>query len=422
MALRLYSKSFPALLLLCLCFQWLNAQIYKDHGKTRFTFAQSTIGYDLEFTPATGHGFRYQNGDLEKLTFGNTVTPVISITGLHFWGRAEFFTSISLPSWSLDKTQPFSFSRYAGTGFKFFVLPIRKKGLSPYVGSSIGAFAFKVDDAATLKRVEFPVLAGITYSFNHGLLEAGVNYYARNKYDYFVSKDVVAPLSTPHLAFVIDYKYFFDLSFRPSSAPNEGLAKGSDKGQQKLNSFFVAAGPAYSFLLSRSSYNTSMRPYLDDYKITSLFPDLGLGYYHYKRDAALNISYRGYSMELKGFDVQQSVKRRSFAFELYKFVGDYHGFVPFIGPLVSRERFGVKETQSGVTTIDNQYDFWAAGVIGGWDIRPRRIDWWGVRTNIRYFPGLNLKLTGSHSLALSQLEVNFLQLIIYPTRLMTTGG
>ena len=161
-----------------------------------------------------------------------------------------------------------------------------------------------------------------------------------------------------------------------------------------------------------------MRPYLDDYKITGFFPDLGLGYYHYKSDAALDLSYRSYSVSLIGFDIDQSIIRKSFALELYKFLGDYHGFVPFIGPLVSRENFNVTETESVAVTLEKTYNFWAAGIIAGWDIRPRRVDWWGVRTNIRYFPILDLELNSSAGFSLNQIEVNFLQLIIYPNRLV----
>ncbi len=390
------------------------AQVYQEYGKNRFTFAQSTFGYDLEYTPATGSSYRYQNGSVNKFTFGNSVTPVISITGLHFWGRAEFFTSISLPSINFSDDEPFSFSRYAGTGFKYFILPVHKHRLSPYIGSSIGAFSYRLDNAATFKRVEFPLLAGLTYTFNRGLLEIGVNYYTRNEYNYYVTKELDVPLNTPKFTFCIDYKYFLDLSFR-SSNTDDTRAGGRD-GKGKLNSLFIAAGPAYSFLIGRSSYNRSERPYLEDYKITDLFPDLGLGYYHYRTDAAINLSYRSYNTKLDGFDVYQSVRRRSLAVEFYKFLADYHGFVPFIGTIVSRENIRLRETESSQTTINNEYGFWSGGIIAGWDIRPRRVDWWGVRTNIRYFPRIELDVNATQSISLNQIEVNFLQMILYPGR------
>ena len=183
-----------------------------------------------------------------------------------------------------------------------------------------------------------------------------------------------------------------------------------------LSSIFLAAGPAYSFIIGNSSYNRDIRPYLDDYKTTSLFPDLGIGYYNYHLDAAVNISSRFYSVSLSGFDVYQKVNRTSFGLELYRFVGDYHGFVPFIGPILTYEIINGLEIESGKTVFNHGSNFLSGGVIVGWDIRPKRTDWWGIRTNIRYFPFLKLPATLGKHLDLQQIELNFLQLILYPGR------
>ncbi len=107
------------------------------------------------------------------------------------------------------------------------------------------------------------------------------------------------------------------------------------------------------------------------------------------------------------FDVHQSVKRKSLALEAFKFFGDYHGFVPFIGPILSREFIQVREIESGNTTFDKTYHFWSSGIIVGWDVRPTKVDWWGVRTNIRYFPFLQVDMPANHQIDFQQIEVNF---------------
>ncbi len=148
---------------------------------------------------------------MEKFNFGNSITPVFTITGLHFWGHVEFFTGFALPSINLDKNF-YSFSRSAGTGFKLFPLQIRERRLTPFFGSAVSSFSYQLDEAVKLKRLEFPILFDITYSSKHGLIEFGVNYYSANSDQYYVNKYEAVNLSTPPLAFSLDYKYFSDFT------------------------------------------------------------------------------------------------------------------------------------------------------------------------------------------------------------------
>lgn len=85
--------------------------------------------------------------------------------------------------------------------------------------------------------------------------------------------------------------------------------------------------------------------------------------------------------------------------------------------MISKELIHVKEIENGNTAINNIHSFWTPGIILGWDVRPTRVDWWGVRTNIRYFPLLQLPVSANSEIDFQQIEVNFLQLVIYPSRL-----
>lgn len=400
----------------------LYGQVYVTEGKHRYTFAQTTIGYDLEFTPAIGYAFRKNaNGGNERFEIGGNINPIITITGLHFWGHAEFFTGFSLPNISISGNQPYSFRRFAGTGAKIFPLAIKEHGLRPYLGLAIAGFSFQSESGPKYKRVEYPLLVGLTYSFRHGLLELGANYYFSRNHQYFIAKDEHAPLSVPKLSFNVDYKYFFDFSMASKRRDSSGETEKTYeklKANKNLNSFTIAFGPAYSFLIGESSYNKSIRPYLDDYKITGIFPDLSIGYYHYRVDGNINFSYRAFKESLTAFDTRQSIERKSLAIEVYKFFMDYHGFVPFAGAIASWERLRFHEIENNQTIYAKTYSRWTPGIILGWDIRPTRVDWWGVRTNIRYFPLLKLKLDNGHTIDLRQIELNFLQFVFYPNRLI----
>lgn len=402
------------------------AQVYKEEGQNRYTFAQTTIGYDVDFTPSTGSSYFYNaDGELEKFYFRNKVTPVITITGLHFWGHAEFFTGFSLLNFDFGKASTnYLFSRSAGTGAKYFPWAITSGGFRPYVGLSIAGFKYKQDDGAVFRRVEYPLLLGLTYSFKRGIFELGGMYYYANDYQYYISRDQQVSLNTPPLSVNVDFKYYIDFSMASHRKDLNGENKKileSLTQRKRLSSVFIAAGPAYAFILGNSTYNQKERPYLDDYKITSVFPDFGIGYYNYRMDAALNISSRFYAASLSGHGVRQDVRRTSFGLELYKFFGDYHGFVPFIGPVLSYETLAAKESENNVEVFNSRRSFLTAGIIAGWDIRPTRTDWWGVRTNIRYFPNLSMEVKDGLSLHLEQIELNFLQLILYPNRFYPHG-
>ena len=395
-----------------------------DSLKTRYRFAQTTFGYDMDFTPLLGHSYRLNSaGDLEKFAIGNDLAPSISITGLHFWGRVEFFTGFSLGNIDVGASgRGGDYFRAAATGAKFF--PIRLKGgkLRPFLGVALSTFSYQQGEGVKMKRVDYPILAGFTYTFKRGLLELGMNWYYDPQYEYYVQKDLKVPLNIPAFTVFADYKYFFDLSITSERMEKNGeLAANLEllKTEGSLNTFSIAAGPAYSFFTGNSSHNEVEHPYLDDYQVSLVYPDVGIGYYYFNWDLTLNFSWRVMESKLSAFGVNQSVKRNSYGFEIFKFLGDYHGFVPFAGLIGSYEALNWQEDLNGRINFDHKTQRWIPGFIFGWDIRPTRSDWWGVRTNIRFFPYLKLPTSSGHAIDFQQIELNFLQMILYPNRIYT---
>ncbi|MEZ4905645.1 MAG: hypothetical protein R2822_29725 [Spirosomataceae bacterium] len=100
--------------------------------------------------------------------------------------------------------------------------------------------------------------------------------------------------------------------------------------------------------------------------------------------------------------------------ETYKFLGDYHGFVPYIGPTLSYENLTFKDTD-GSNIQPFQAQKVALGVIFGWDIRISRAETWLLRTNLRYTPNLHLEAEGK-KVMFDQMEFNFIQFVWFAGR------
>ena len=100
--------------------------------------------------------------------------------------------------------------------------------------------------------------------------------------------------------------------------------------------------------------------------------------------------------------------------ETYKFLGDYHGFVPYVGPTLAYEDLTFTDTDGNVSRTVQAKKV-AIGIIFGWDIRLSRAESWLLRTNLRYTPNLHLMAEGK-KVQFDQLEFNFIQFVWFPGR------
>jgi hypothetical protein len=155
----------------------------------------------MDFSPPSGYSYHLVNGNPERFKLNSNFTPVISISGLHFWGHMEFFTGFALRSTDLKPSSVYSFSRTAGTGFKVFPFQIRERGIRPFIGTSISSFSYQHQDAVRYRRLEAPLMFGLTYSFKHGLVEIGANYYTTKDKNYHLTKNETVKLGVPPYLF-----------------------------------------------------------------------------------------------------------------------------------------------------------------------------------------------------------------------------
>lgn len=185
----------------------------------------------------------------------------------------------------------------------------------------------------------------------------------------------------------------------------------------KLNGLTLAIGPSASMFLKTSDHNAAVAPYLGNHQLANVFADLGLGYYFYRPDVQVNLAYRRIRSSISAYDYTQEAERKTLALEAYVFFTDYHGFVPFVGPLIGQEWLKVSEVNpAGV----HETEKWAGlkpGITFGWDIRPNRLQAWYLRTNLRWVPNLNVKMSTNKTVTFDQLEFNFIQLVVFPNRL-----
>jgi hypothetical protein len=388
----------------------LAAQRPADPVARRYTFAELFVGGDVQQLPGVSDG---------ALDVPGRVAPRLTIGGLHFWGHADFAVTfpVGLATRGEGATRSMV-STGVETRGRWYVRPRRGDGLSPFVGGGLGGLDLEVGDGPLEARLLPMVQAGLVWRRGGMLYEAGWSARPRTSFTYPTSRTssaVVTPSS--HAIFVGAHRLF------ETTRGLEPLVKSGAWGRRearlrsagKLSGPSLAIGVSSPILTGSSAYTRTERPFLSDRAPGAPMLDLGLGWYHDGLDAHVNLAWRRARFESEAFAFTQAATRRSIALEAFKFLGDYHGFVPFVGPVVSLERLAVEETDAGQRVTDVSRNLVAPGVTFGWDIRPTRAQSWILRTNLRWFPNLRVPLeNGTHSL--DQLEFNFIQLVWYPGR------
>ncbi len=410
--------------LLATLFSSLVAQPYLD-GNRRYSFAQTVIGLDLQYLPQNGKSaFINSSNNVQDYKFGNTLIPRLTISGLHFWGHAEFYIHIPLANFNLKSVEGVkaTFSTSVETGMKFFPWRIEHHKLRPFVGFSLNTVYFTQSsdqngDGTDWVKARIPLHAGFTFNHKNSLIELGMSFYHHRQSEYYIDRAISRQIESPSLTFNIGYKFYFDTTLGASTWTENGYFDkkiNAMSEERLLDGLSVGLGYSSVFFVRESSYNNEIRPFLGNHKNGNTFFELGLGYYFFRPDIHLNISYRKMGASLGAYGLSQELSRNAITLEAYKFIGDYHGFVPFIGPAISFERLKAKETDQEQSIFDIKENKIAPGIIFGWDIRPTRLQSFVLRTNLRYFPALHLNPSDDLKISFDNIEFNFIQVVYYP--------
>jgi hypothetical protein len=392
------------------------AQVYEEGGHTRHRFAQLTVGLDFSHFPS-GEAITYQpvaTGQFASKKMDAMSQARLVIGGTHFWGKADFFVTIPILQFMNQ-----SIKQEVETGGKFFITRLKHHRLSPFVGAGFQYGGFRSGQGGHFERAQFPFSTG--FSFLHGswMLDFGISYFWNPSFNYYFEKALCRKIETPALRFSLGVKWMMETTLSAEKDWISGktqLLTDTLAKLKRLNGITLAVGPSSAFFTRPSTFNSSERPFLYQHKTVGVFPEFGLGYYFHTNDWQLNLLFRKNKSEKEAFGIKQQLSRSSLGFEAFKFLGDYHGFVPFAGMVLSREKMNFTEVDANGSTIDLTEERIAPGIVFGWDIRPNRLQAMLLRTNLRWTPNLGISVLGQGKMFLDQLEFNFIQLVVFPGR------
>lgn len=417
-------KQLFALFLLLMGINCLSAQDSLNFAEKRFRFAEGSLGADFEFIPASGRGAYLDPNSFKTIDFMYPAqfTPRFTITGLHFWRHADFYINVPVTNFLNREVgdSEFYYSTGPETGMKLYPFQIKENKVRPYVGISWNLMNYQQsvgdNEGQSILRSHAPLQFGFTYNKGDKLIELGGSYSYQNELEYYISREATEMIQLPPLSFHLSYRWLFDSSIKDAPEYFDGTIDkqvNQLRKLKKLSSFSFAIGASAS-LIDGNTYNEENNPFVDNIKMSNSHLDLGIGYYHEGIDAHANLTFRSIPFSNTSFNFRQEYNRRTLGLELYKFLFDYHGFVPYVGVVPSYGKHTFRNIDSGELLLEHIENKWTTGLIFGWDIRQDKRQWYILRTNLRYFP-INMNIDG-RDYSFNQFEFNLIQFVYYPTR------
>ena len=389
---------------------------YTQDWEKRHQFAKSYFGVSNYIITSLSSG-NYLTSSNQIATFEKSgfISPAVNIGATHFWGHADFYVSINTTDIKFQQDSiDNSYRLGTFTGLRIYPLASKSNKIRPYLGYKFSPFRYRQNnlDGATYKHTSvksvLDVGLGIQLPNLYFTLEYGR--VLNPEFETYLSRDVQSTDLFPKNLFQVGLNYMIETTKSASTEINRSLNKEFSASNQ--HGLFFAAGPSSSFPIGTSSYVQDLYPFLDDKSFPIIFPDIALGYHFTKPDIITAFSMRPINQKRSAYDYEHQLSRQSIILETYKFLADYHGFVPYIGLGMGYEKLEFTETNSDPVN-KNQL---SPAVVFGWDIRPSvKGDWWILRTNLRYYPFLKLHVENK-SLSLQHMEFNFIQFVMYPQR------
>lgn len=385
-------------------------QPYVTGGQTRHRFAQMTVGLETR-------SFLQDSSSVQANVLpmnGQTNQTRLLIGGTHFWGHADFFVAIPLVTFGNA-----GLGAGVETGMRLMPWRIEERKIRPFLGVGFQPMRFTKEASASQVFWRSPLTAGFVFNKNGFLIDCALSWYGMRSIAHF-DQIMQAKQWQPHpWSFGIGLRYMFDSTLSAEEAWQTGKTKqvtDALANTKRLNGITLAAGVSAAFFTRSSSMLANDFPFLHQHKIVQTFPELGIGYYWHRPDVQINLAYRGNNSTQSGFGYTHEMKRRALTLEAYHFLADYHGFVPFVGLSASLEKHVSSLDLPNEKPLTSTQIQLQPGITFGWDIRPNRLQAWYLRTNLRWFPSMDMVTNQGHALAFDQLEFNFIQLVIFPNR------
>lgn len=399
-----------------------SAQLYTEK-KSRHRFAQSYIGFNTQIVPAAGR-LVWQNQEQE---FPTTIMPHLTLGGLHFWGKLDFNMTLYLTNFGNLKLQNNGEVEYRSAGSlsaRYYPRRMEFKKLRPYMGAFLDFSSLGLGNKTHGKRYDgfitlMPV-GGISFALKNWQINAETTFLLNNKKTFYSSETQKNTFELPRTSFSLGIVRYFDNTIKEEKPTESGkTAKVTAKlaANKKLNSFSIGFSPSSAFFLQSPQFSEELES-LPIHKASFNF-DIGVGYFFYKAKLHTGFSYRNYSSKAISYSLEHIVRRQSIAFETYKFLFDYNGFVPYLGASISAEKWATGLFRNNIQQGEvARTEMISAGLIFGWDIVPSPLDTWVLRTNLRYYPFQEINDINGKKSRVDQFEFNFIQLVIYPNRII----
>ncbi len=403
-----------------ICFVSTSFAIHAQDTDKRFSFAETYFGLESIYIPSYGSSyFINEDNAVEAFTRHGRLSPGLNFGATHFWGHADFYISIPVGSINLNADRiDNELAQRVLTGLRIYPWKIGARKWRPFFGYKFSAHQYEQStiDNQTAQHTQVKSIfdVGIGYQTPLFYLYAGYNRILNPDFDIYISRDYNVSVSYPSAFFNVGMNIRLEFT---SSERTEALENLMDElGSTNNFGFFFGIGPSSAFPLGNSPRISNNQPFLDQQVMPGIFPDLSMGYHFSKWDLITNLAFRPITQKREALDFSQTVKRRSLTLEVLKGLGDYHGFVPFLGMGLSYENIGLEEKDEGAELTNSNYQKATPLFCFGWDIRPNRAaDWLILRTNLRYAPFLDIE-EGRDEINLDQLEFNFIQVVVYPYR------
>ncbi len=410
----------PIVILFLTSFLPLSAQIY-ENNHSQHRFAQTYVGLGLIHQIKQG---RLPSGS-DISNFKSSYTPRFAIGGLHFWGHLDFNIGISVAfpkQFDIDSNRSMNFINSGDFTARYYPWAIKDKGMRPFIGYGMSFLNLRYEQKQGSRNVGLVghnFLGGLSYRWQSWQLNLEYNYLPSPEYELYTDLNKTEKIRIPQHFFGLSVVKFFDTTLPEERRSKSGYNLKLEKEMRKtgtLNSLSVGIAPSTSFHLFKPRNPSSEFDALA--KDPSTFNwDIGLGYLISDAGLHLGLSYRNYSSSDEAFELESIITRRSIAGEAFMYFFEYNGFKPFIGPSVSYETWAGASFRGEERLAPVQRDyFWQLGLLIGWDIMPSSIDTWTLRTNIRYYPNLQVDVTGNGKQRADQLEFNFIQFVFFPQR------
>ena len=294
------------------------------------------------------------------------------------------------------------------------------EGVKPYIGFKFSPWRYKQGETpeSQFKKTQvkgmLDVGFGLTKKWSYFTLEA--TKLLSQEFDVFLSTQNESILNyLPGWMISFGCNLSIETTGKASNEINTELNKQLSLNNSK--GFFLGIGPSSAFPIGDSQDPNGEFAFLDDRSFPTIFPDMSVGYHFTKFDAILAFSGRKMTQRRSAYTYTQTINRNSLVLEGYKFLFDYHGFVPFVGGGIGYEVIELQEESlSSLDPTSNMYTETPVYLVFGWDIRPsEKGDWWLLRTNLRLPPQLAVQ-HDEQTWSLKHLEFNFIQFVLYPQR------